>query len=61
VRELPGGEAFRAQMNMLDNSAAQVLAVETFLDELHEKADRIPATGQATEISGRDNTMETAI
>ena len=61
VRELPGGEAFRAQMNTLDNSAAQVLAVEVFLDELNEKTDRIPATGQATEISGRDNTMEYAI
>jgi tRNA-dihydrouridine synthase B len=34
VRALPGGEAFRAAMNTLDSSDAQVRAVSTFFDEL---------------------------
>ncbi len=60
VRELPGGEAFRGQMNALDNSGAQVTAVEDFLDDLHEQTDRIPAPGLTAGIRGRDNTMEYA-
>ena len=60
VRELPGGDAFRGQMNALDNSAAQVAAVEQFLDQLHEQTDRIPAPGQMAGIRGVDNTMECA-
>jgi tRNA-dihydrouridine synthase B len=40
VRALPGGEAFRAAMNTLDDAQAQVRAVQTFFDEL---ADRTPA------------------
>ncbi|HMO47249.1 MAG TPA: tRNA dihydrouridine synthase DusB [Rubrivivax sp.] len=34
VRALPGGEAFRAVMNTLDDTAAQLRAVATFFDEL---------------------------
>ncbi len=44
VRDLPGGEAFRAQMNTLDDCAAQVAAVENFMDALNVRMDRIPAT-----------------
>jgi tRNA-dihydrouridine synthase B len=43
LRALPGGEDFRAQMNGLESSLAQVAAVEQFLDELNEKMDRVPA------------------
>jgi tRNA-dihydrouridine synthase B len=43
LRALPGGEDFRAHMNGLESSLAQVAAVEQFLDELNEKMDRIPA------------------
>ena len=43
VRELPGGEAFRQQMNDLDDCAAQVTAVENFMDGLNARMDRIPA------------------
>jgi tRNA-dihydrouridine synthase B len=43
VRDLPGGEAFRLQMNELDDCDAQVAAVENFMDELNAKMDRIPA------------------
>ena len=43
VRELPGGEAFRQQMNDLDDCDAQVTAVENFMDGLNARMDRIPA------------------
>jgi tRNA-dihydrouridine synthase B len=43
VRDLPGGEAFRLQMNALDDCDAQVAAVENFMYELNAKMDRIPA------------------
>ncbi|MDP3700904.1 MAG: tRNA dihydrouridine synthase DusB [Hylemonella sp.] len=43
VRALPGGDAFRARMNLLDDSRAQVQAVADFLDELGTRMDRMPA------------------
>ena len=43
VRDLPGGEAFRLRMNALDDCAAQVAAVEHFMDDLNAQMDRIPA------------------
>lgn len=42
VRALPGGEAFRAAMNTLHSSDAQVRAVSTFFDELAELHPRLP-------------------
>jgi tRNA-dihydrouridine synthase B len=52
VRALPGGEDFRAQMNLLEDSVAQVAAVEQFFDSLNETMDRIPAVaGDATLIA----------
>jgi tRNA-dihydrouridine synthase B len=45
VRDLPGGEAFRLQMNGLDDCAAQVAAVEHFMDDLNARMDRIPSAG----------------
>jgi tRNA-dihydrouridine synthase B len=45
VRGLPGGEAFRLQMNALEDSVAQVAAVEDFMDALNTRMDRIPAAG----------------
>ncbi len=44
VKALPGGEAFRAAMNTLDDTASQVRAVATFFDEL---ADAHPLLPQA--------------
>jgi tRNA-dihydrouridine synthase B len=43
VRDLPGGEAFRLQMNALEDCDAQVAAVEHFMDDLNARMDRIPA------------------
>jgi tRNA-dihydrouridine synthase B len=42
VRALPGGEAFRAAMNLLDTCDAQVRAVSTFFDELAEGHPQLP-------------------
>ena len=54
LRDLPGGEDFRARMNTLDNSVAQVAAVEQFFDALNAKMDRIPAYADAAELKGSD-------
>ncbi|HIV71921.1 MAG TPA: tRNA dihydrouridine synthase DusB [Candidatus Aquabacterium excrementipullorum] len=43
VRALPGGEDFRAQMNLLDTCADQVRAVGDFFDQLASEHDRLPA------------------
>ncbi|QBK04308.1 tRNA dihydrouridine synthase DusB [Hylemonella gracilis] len=43
VRGLPGGEAFRARMNALDDSRSQWQAVADYFDELGSVMDRLPA------------------
>ena len=43
VRGLPGGEAFRARMNALENGEAQLAAVSQFFCELGQQMDRLPA------------------
>jgi tRNA-dihydrouridine synthase B len=47
VRELPQGEDFRAHMNTLETSAAQLAAVARYMDDLNEKMDRIPVQEMA--------------
>ncbi|EGI76670.1 NifR3 family TIM-barrel protein [Hylemonella gracilis ATCC 19624] len=47
VRGLPGGEAFRARMNALDDSRAQWQAVADYFDELGAVMDRLPAADAA--------------
>ncbi len=47
VRDLPGGEAFRLQMNALDDCAAQVAAVAHYMDTLGASMDRIPPASLA--------------
>ncbi len=42
VRTLPGGEAFRTQMNLLDNSDAQLASVSAFFGVLGEQMERLP-------------------
>ena len=42
VRGLPGGEAFRARMNLLGDCAAQLAAVAEYFDELSLRTDRLP-------------------
>ena len=48
VKTLPGGEAFRAQMNQLDNCDAQLSAVGEFFDALGDRMDRIPAAADGS-------------
>jgi tRNA-dihydrouridine synthase B len=47
VRGLPGGEAFRAQMNLLDDANDQVLALSDWFDRLAEHHRRLPVTSCA--------------
>jgi tRNA-dihydrouridine synthase B len=43
VRALPGGEAFRSRMNLLDSMDEQHQAVADYFDELAQTMDRMPA------------------
>jgi tRNA-dihydrouridine synthase B len=42
VRDLPEGEAFRAEMNAIEDCAQQVAAVNRFFDALAARTDRMP-------------------
>jgi tRNA-dihydrouridine synthase B len=53
LQSLPGGEAFRARMNLLENSQIQLQAVSDYLDELSCRMDRMPAAG-ASNMEDRD-------
>ena len=50
VKTLPGGEAFRGKMNLLEDCEAQLQAVSQFFDALGERMDHIPAS-QEDEIA----------
>jgi tRNA-dihydrouridine synthase B len=43
VRSLPGGEALRAEINAIEDSTAQLSAVERFFHQLGATTDRMPA------------------
>ncbi|HAL40616.1 MAG TPA: tRNA dihydrouridine synthase DusB, partial [Polaromonas sp.] len=54
VKTLPGGEAFRSQINLLEDCEAQLQAVGDFFEGLGERMDRIPAdTDTDTEMGPR--------
>jgi tRNA-dihydrouridine synthase B len=59
VKDLPGGEAFRSEMNLIDDCAAQVVAVERFLDELNSEMDRIPARASTSQQVADEQGVET--
>jgi len=42
VCSLPGGDAFRAQMNLINDAQVQSDAVAEFFDALHQRMDRLP-------------------
>ncbi len=58
VRNLPGGEAFRAAMLTLDDSARQLAAVAAYLDRLSMAMDRLP--GAAPQRRVNKNLLEIA-
>ena len=47
VRTLPGGEVFRAQMNLLETCESQVRAVTDWFDELADAHHLLPAATEA--------------
>ena len=47
VRALPGGEAFRAEMNRLESCKAQVRAVGDWFDQLADAHHRLPVSEAA--------------
>jgi tRNA-dihydrouridine synthase B len=50
VKTLPGGEAFRSRMNLLEDSQAQWQAVADFFDQLGGRMDRMPVA-QAGDVN----------
>ena len=61
VQDLPGGEDFRQRMNLLEDSAAQVAAVEGYFDALNEEMDRIPARVAGASRMRGNEVMELAV
>lgn len=61
VHTLPGAQSFRAHMNTLQDSTAQVQAVEDFFDELNQTMDRIPARASAAADLQGTQSMELAV
>ena len=47
VRGLPGGEAFRAEMNTIDDCRAQLEALGDWFDALAEASPRLPTVARA--------------
>ena len=60
VRSLPGGEAFRARMNAIEDSAQQLRAVGTYFDGLADLTDRMPVHQEADELSGEEEAATAA-
>ena len=59
VKGLPGAEAFRGAMNLIEDEAGQLAAVAAYFDELGCQADRLPASDPAHAASSAD-AMETS-
>ena len=55
LRELPGGEAFRAEMNRIDDCATQLAAVSGWFARLAERHERLP---RVTTRAANDDTIE---
>ena len=45
VRDLPGGDALRQRINLIDDCALQLQAVDDYLDQLNQTMDRLPLPG----------------
>jgi len=57
VKTLPGGETFRARMNLLEDCEAQLAAVGSFFDRLGDQMDRIPASTEGPNASAQKQRM----
>ncbi len=60
VKALPRGEAFRADMNRLDDCRAQMAAVADYFEELGAVMDRLPEPVADTRDDDLTQTMEAA-
>ena len=58
VKTLPGGEDFRAAMNLLDDCAAQTRAVADYFDGLAARMDRMPAASDGQDPQATRRHME---
>jgi tRNA-dihydrouridine synthase B len=58
VRTLPGGEAFRADMNTVEDSMTQLAAVDRFFEGLASRMDRLPAAIDARTEELAENVNE---
>ena len=54
VRALPGGEAFRAEMNLIDETTAQVRAVQTYFEALADAHPLLPQAASGAAIAAND-------
>ena len=52
VRDLPGGDAFRRDMNRIEDSATQWRAVADYLTALEQQMDRLPAASALAASEG---------
>jgi tRNA-dihydrouridine synthase B len=61
VKALPGGQDFRARMNLIEDCAQQAAAVREFFDGLNDRMDRIPAVVSTRLADEEEKQMETAV
>jgi tRNA-dihydrouridine synthase B len=59
VKALPGGAAFKAHMNLIDDCRQQMIAVADFLDRLNERMDRMPGVIDKNFAIEEEKQMET--
>jgi tRNA-dihydrouridine synthase B len=57
VRALPGGEAFRSRMNLIDSCETQLRALSDWFDELADTHFLMPATSAAANDSFIDDAL----
>ena len=60
VRGLPGGEAFRARMNLVEDSAAQLRVVGEYFDALADRGDRMPSPQGTEKVFGEEEAASAA-
>ncbi len=58
VKTLPGGEAFRARMNLLDDCAVQTQAVADYFDGLGVHMDRLPGADLVSQADSLKEPLE---
>ncbi len=61
VRALPGGEAFRQTMNLIDGTAAQLHAVAQYLDQLADRMDRLPVVDDSVQAPALHTEQEDTV